>query len=592
MMNVPHTDPRTHRWAMGRLLLTAAVVVGAAIGHVATFSTPVRAAATVDGAGSTWSQIAVDQWRADVARQGIVVNYQGVGSTAGRVAYYQSQVDFAVSEIPFQPALVDRNGNVIADETQLAAKRPYAYLPIVAGGTAFMYNLSVAGKRVTDLQLAPSTVAKIFNGQIKNWNDPAITADNPGKVLPATRIKPVIRSDGSGTSAQFTAYMQSEAPNEWAFLCQAANLGSGCAPTSLYPDYPNSGFAAQQFSDGVANFVAAPYNDGAITYVEYGYAKERGFPVASVRNVAGVYTQPSAVNVSIALQGARINPDGTQILSGVYRFADPRTYPVSSYSYMIVPTTTAAPFSNEKGDALSRFVLYFVCAGQQKSEQLGYSPLPRNLVQLAFDGVRRIPGAVTPPSIDTCSNPTITGQFITPTPTTPPATTAPTTAPPTTQPGGQPVATQPGGQPVATQPGGQPVATQPGGQPVATQPGGQPVITQPGTGGSGGNGGGNAAGDTEVPAANTNPQGQSVDAAGNVIDPVTGAPTPVGFETATDPVTGAPLLATAVAVTLPEEPGRGVPAIVYVVIAIMLFAAVFAPPVVASRIRARSGTTP
>jgi hypothetical protein len=95
-----------------------------------------------------------------------------------------------------------------------------------------------------------------------------------------------------------------------------------------------------------------------------------------------------------------------------------------------------------------------------------------------------------------------------------------------------------------------------------------------------------------VPVANTNPQGQPVDASGTVIDPVTGAPTPVGFETATDPVTGAPLLATAVAVTLPEEPGRGVPAIVYIVIAIMLFAAVFAPPVVASKIRARSGGTP
>ena len=610
-MSESHLPPRSGRSATGRLLLAGAIVIGAALGQAATVSEPVLAAATVDGAGSTWSQIAVDQWRADVARQGIVVNYQGVGSTAGRVAYYQSQVDFAVSEIPFQPALIDRSGNVIADETQLAAKRPYAYLPIVAGGTAFMYNLSVAGQRITDLQLAPSTVAKIFNGQIKNWNDPAIAADNPGKVLPATRIKPVIRSDGSGTSAQFTAYMQSEAPAEWSFLCQAANLGANCAPTSLYPDYPNSGFAAQQFSDGVANFVAAPYNDGAITYVEYGYAKERGFPVASVRNVSGVYTQPSAVNVSIALQGARINPDGTQILSGVYRFADPRTYPVSSYSYMIVPTTTAAPFSNEKGAALSRFILYFVCAGQQKSEQLGYSPLPRNLVQLAFDGVRRIPGAVAPPAIDTCSNPTITGQFITPAPTTPPATTAPqTTAPPATQPGGQPGVTQPGGQPGVTQPGGQPGVTQPSSQPGVTQPGAQPGVTQPGvtqpgaqpgvtqpgsdgSGNGGGNGGGNgnSGGATTVPVAGTNPQGQPVDATGTVIDPTTGAPTQVGFETATDPVTGAPLLATAVAVTLPEEPGRGVPAIVYIVIAIMLFAAVFVPPVVASRIRARSGGT-
>ena len=156
----------------------------------------VHAEAPVDGAGSTWSQIAVDQWRADVARQGLVVNYQGVGSTAGRVAYYQAQVDFAVSEIPFQSAQYDRQGNLLADETQLAASRPYAYLPVVAGGTAFMYNLKANGQRITDLRLSPETAAKIFTGQITMWNDPLVVADNPQRVMPATRIKPVVRSDG------------------------------------------------------------------------------------------------------------------------------------------------------------------------------------------------------------------------------------------------------------------------------------------------------------------------------------------------------------------------------------------------------------
>ena len=165
----------------------------------------VHAEAPVDGAGSTWSQIAVDQWRADVARQGLVVNYQGVGSTAGRLAYYQAQVDFAVSEIAFQSAQSDRQGNLLADETQLAASRPYAYLPVVAGGTAFMYNLKANGQKITDLRLSPTTLGKIFSGQIVMWNDPEIIADNPQRVMPATRIKPVIRSDGSGTTAQITA---------------------------------------------------------------------------------------------------------------------------------------------------------------------------------------------------------------------------------------------------------------------------------------------------------------------------------------------------------------------------------------------------
>ena len=391
-------------------LLTMVALVGGFVGLMG--ASPVRAADPVDGAGSTWSQIAVDQWRADVARQGLVVNYQGVGSTAGRVAYYQGQVDFAVSEIPFQSASYDRQGNLLADETQLAASRPYAYLPIVAGGTAFMYNLKANGQRITDLQLSPATVAKIFTGQITMWNDPTIAADNPQRVLPATRIKPVIRSDGSGTTAQFTAYMVAETPSDWAVLCQRANLGSSCPATSLYPDFPNSGFAAQQFSDGVANFVAAQYNDGAITYVEYGYAKERGFPVASLKNASGAFVQPTAVNVSVALQGASINSDGTQVLGGVYRNSDARAYPMSSYSYMIVPTSEVSPFNAGKGASLSEYIFYFLCAGQQKAEQLGYAPLPKNLVEFGFDAVARIPGAVAAPAIDSCANPTITGGFL------------------------------------------------------------------------------------------------------------------------------------------------------------------------------------
>jgi phosphate transport system substrate-binding protein len=161
----------------------------------------------------------------------------------------------------------------------------------------------------------------------------------------------------------------------------------------------------------VANFVAAPYNNGSITYVEYGYALGRGFPVASILNTAGYYRQPTAENVAIALTGARINPDRTQILSDVYRNGDPRAYPMSSYSYMIAPTSVAGGFTAAKGDTLGKFILYFLCTGQQKAKRLGYSPLPPNLVQFAFDAVKTIPGSPAPPPISQCANPTITGEF-------------------------------------------------------------------------------------------------------------------------------------------------------------------------------------
>jgi phosphate transport system substrate-binding protein len=370
---------------------------------------PAFAADQINGSGSTWSQIAVDQWRSDVARQGLPVNYQGLGSSAGRQFYIQGQSDFAVSEIPFQPAGFNREGQKLYDEIDSASKRPYAYLPIVAGGTSFMYHLDVNGKRITDLHLSGATIAKIFTGKITNWNDPAVKADD-GRDFPSLAITPVIRSDGSGTSAQFSAYMANVYPEVWNPFCsEALNLPSPCPPTSLYPYFGNS--KNQSGSDGVANFVSAPYNNGAITYVEYGYALQRGFPVVSVLNKAGYFVQPTAENVAIALTKARINPDRSQVLTDVYSNPDPRAYPVSSYSYMIVPTTTAAPFTEGKGSTLGQFILYFLCTGQQKAKQLGYSPLPPNLVQFGFEAVTKIPGAPAPPALNDCANPTIQGGF-------------------------------------------------------------------------------------------------------------------------------------------------------------------------------------
>ena len=395
---------------MTRLLARLGVLLVAVCVLVPVGSRAAFADASIDGAGSTWAQIALQQWAADIARQGVPINYQGVGSTSGRVFYYQNQVDFAASEIPFTRAYRDATGSVITNEVSLAAHRPYAYMPDVAGGTSFMYHLNINGQLVTTLRLTPLELTKIFTGVTTKWNDPSIAKDNPQLQLPNLPIRPIVRSDGSGTTAQFTAYMAAEEPALYNAFCQRVGLTiSPCPAVSLWPDI---NAVAQQLSDGVADYVAAPYNNGTITYVEYGYAKQRGFPVASVLNAAGYFTQPTAANVAIALTRATLNPDLTQNLGGVYTNADPRTYPVSSYSYLIVPTTTASPFNAAKGATLSKFILYFACAGQQEAAQLGYSPLPENLVQDDFNVVRRIPGHVNPPPIDQCDNPTIKGQFI------------------------------------------------------------------------------------------------------------------------------------------------------------------------------------
>jgi hypothetical protein len=104
--------------------------------------------------------------------------------------------------------------------------------------------------------------------------------------------------------------------------------------------------------------------------------------------------------------GAAINSDLTQNLDGVYNNADPRTYPMSSYSYMIVPTQPTKVFTAEKGKTLSKFADYMICEGQQQASALGYSPLPMNLAQAASDVIKTIPGTVGGVDFNSCNNPT------------------------------------------------------------------------------------------------------------------------------------------------------------------------------------------
>ena len=375
-----------------RTLLAFVLVFLITGGFASAFNAQAAFAATyvpITGTGSTWSQNALDQWRKNVAANyGMTVNYSGTGSSAGRQDFIAGSVDFAISEIPFQTKPEDNS----------APEKPttkFAYMPIVAGGTSFMYNLKIGGKKVTDLRLSGETVTKIFTGVIKNWNDPQIKADNPSLALPDKAIVPVVRSDGSGSTAQFSLWMSKQHPALWsAYKCAGQ---SPCGLTSQYPT-PSNG-KAQSGSLGVAGYVSQEYGEGAITYVEYSYALKSGFPVAQVLNASGNFVLPTGAAVAVALQKAVINTDAsspdylTQNLEGVYNSADPVAYPLSSYSYMIVPVETTANFTVQKGNSLSTFANYMLCEGQKQAEVLGYSPLPGNLVNAGLDQVKRIPGA-------------------------------------------------------------------------------------------------------------------------------------------------------------------------------------------------------
>ncbi|NMO51195.1 phosphate ABC transporter substrate-binding protein PstS [Actinoplanes sp. TBRC 11911] len=390
--------------------MACAVLLAAGVGLA--IRPPGAAAAgyvTINGAGSTWSQNAIDTWRRNVAQFGMNVNYTGLGSSDGRNQFRVGTVDWAASDIAY--GVKDGNN----EDPPPTAQHPFVYVPVTAGGTTFMYNLKIGTRQVTNLRLSGATITKIFTGVIKMWNDPAIAADNPQLRLPGIKIVPVVRSDGSGATAQLTQWMVATQGSLWNDYCAAAHR-TPCTQTSVYPIVPGRGMVAQLGDANVAGYVKQKDAVGTIGYVQYSYAKNAGFPVAKMLNKAGYYTEPTAGHVAVSLLKARINNNAndpnvylTQDLSQVYVNPDKRTYPLSGYSYMIMPTSTNAPITKAKGLTLADFGKYALCQGQAQVNSLGYSALPINLVEAGFAQLKKIPGAnIGNISVQSCHNPTFT----------------------------------------------------------------------------------------------------------------------------------------------------------------------------------------
>lgn len=360
--------------------------------------------ATIEGKGSTWSKLIVDKWIGDVDKSGMKVVYSGVGSSAGRKAFADGTVDFAISEIPYQ-GVDERSGQ--ADKSD----RPYAYLPIVAGGTAFTYQLKIGNELVRNLRLSGETIAKIFTNKITNWSDPAIARDNNGRKFPDLKITPVVRADGSGTTAQFTRWLDAQYPSIWRDYFGQSGL------TSYYPVRNGTRTLPQQGSDQVMNTIKGFAGNGTIGYVEYAYPLNADYPVVKVLNKAGYFVEPTQYNTAVALTKAQIDPqDLTQILDGVYNNADPRAYPLSSYSYMIIPTAANDPrMTTAKRQTLADFLYHSLCTGQKAAGPYGYSPLTLNLVSAGFEQVAKLKAAdpkveLTNRDVKSCNNPTFDGK--------------------------------------------------------------------------------------------------------------------------------------------------------------------------------------
>jgi phosphate transport system substrate-binding protein len=312
--------------------------------------------ATLNGAGSTFAAPIYQQWGSTLKSQGLTVNYNPVGSGAGVASLQQATVQFAGSD----PALKssDKSG----------MKGPVLQFPVAFGAITVSYNLS--GVK-TGLKLDGATIANIFLGKIKTWNDSAIKSLNPGVSLPSTSITVVHRSDSSGTTKGFTTFLSDYSP-QWKSQVGADKdvkwpVGTGAAK--------NSGVAA-----------AVKQTQGAIGYVEQAYALENGFTYAAVKNSHGQFITPSIPATSAAAVGITVPPDlGISTINE----GGPTAYPITSQTFLDTYQDLCknGGMSSSTASGVKKFLTYALGAGQKTlgagSSQLPYAPLPADLASKA-----------------------------------------------------------------------------------------------------------------------------------------------------------------------------------------------------------------
>jgi phosphate transport system substrate-binding protein len=305
---------------------------------------------TLNGSGSTFQltfqQTAIQNFKS--IQSGMTVNYGGGGSGKGRTDLASGVVQFAGSDSP-----------IPSDEMANFKGKTVLYFPVVIGPITISYNL--AGIK-TGLKLDAPTIAKLFQGEIKKWNDPAIAALNPGVKLPSTPVVIARRSDSSGTTANFSLFLTEAAASVW-------KLGS--SSTISWPATSQGGNG----NGGVAQIVKS--TPGAVGYVDYADAKASGLTWASVKNKDGDYIAPSTSSATSAADNATIMPNLT--FAAVWA-PGAQSYPITYQSWDLVYQKQS---SSNTVKMLQAYLGYLLGAGQQLLPGLGYAPLPASLDQKA-----------------------------------------------------------------------------------------------------------------------------------------------------------------------------------------------------------------
>ena len=320
---------------------------------------------TINGAGASFPFPLIDTWRVEyqTVKPDVNVNYQSIGSGGGVKQFIEKTVDFGATDAP-----------LTAEEIQQA--QGAVHIPETIGSVVPAYNLPVEG-----LKLTGPILADIFLGKITKWNDPKIQSINSGLSLPAEDIVVVHRSDGSGTTFVWTDYL-SNVSSAW-----EQQIGKG--KSVQWP----IGVGAPG-NEGVANSINTTPN--AIGYVELTYAITTGMKHAAVQNQAGNFIQGSLDSTRAAVAAAAPSlPAGDQPQSWtnvtMVNAPGADSYPIASFSYLLVYkelSTNPGLRDQNKAQNLVDFISWAISDGQQLAPDLGYVPLPEQVVQLNQETLR------------------------------------------------------------------------------------------------------------------------------------------------------------------------------------------------------------
>jgi phosphate transport system substrate-binding protein len=314
------------------------------------------AATQLQGAGATFPAPLYQRWIAEYTKNNpdVQINYQGIGSGAGIKQFTQNLVSFGASDA------------AMTDKEIAAVKQGVVLIPATAGSVVLAYNLP----GVDNLKLSREAYAGIFLGKVTKWSDPAIAKTNEGVKLPDIPIIPCERSDGSGTNFVFTKHLSAISPE--------FNDKVGFGTSATWP----VGVGGKG-NDGVTALIKQ--NRGAIGYVEYGYAKNNKLAFAALQNKAGEFVSATTDSGMATLATTQFPPN---LLRGWPSDPDGKDcYPIATYTWLLL----YKKYDNSQiGEAVKKFVNFGLTDGQKFSEELGYIPLPKEIVDKSMEGLKTV----------------------------------------------------------------------------------------------------------------------------------------------------------------------------------------------------------